>query len=335
MKRNLIIFTYGGGRLANQLTNFSHLFAFWKENDNVFDIINIAFWEYASLFISTKDNKFCTLPFNNYRLRVQLSFIKFISFIVEKYRHRILNQFVRIIHLIFHLMPNTQSLLIGEVPSYLKYLNGNLVKEFDLESEESIDLLKSKKISALSGWPIRNWTLFVKYEDEIRNLFKVVDPYNKNACKFISELRNQYDMLVGVFIRQTDYKIWADGRYFFPADQYLKWIKQVEAIFSGNKVCFVVASDEALLIENNAGVNFKYTTGSRGENGHFIESLVELSMCNLIMTPPSTFGVWASFLGKVTLIPLFEKEQFISKESFLYNNIFDAIRHPHLSKAVK
>ncbi len=55
----------------------------------------------------------------------------------------------------------------------------------------------------------------------------------------------------------------------------------------------------------------------------------------MIMTPPSTFGVWAAFLGDIPILPLCDPSQVVSKQNLLYNNIFDAVFHPEMSVLVK
>jgi hypothetical protein len=63
--------------------------------------------------------------------------------------------------------------------------------------------------------------------------------------------------------------------------------------------------------------------------------MAELSQCDMIMTPPSTFGVWAAFLGDIPILPLCDPSQVVSKQNLLYNNIFDAVFHPEMSVLVK
>ncbi len=86
-------------------------------------------------------------------------------------------------------------------------------------------------------------------------------------------------------------------------------------------------------IVQTANVNF--ATGIAVGKGHYLESMAELSQCDMIMTPPSTFGVWAAFLGDIPILPLCDPSQVVSKQNLLYNNIFDAVFHPEMSVLVK
>jgi hypothetical protein len=76
VKKKLIIFTHGGGRLANQLTNYAHLFAFWTENKEEFDVINLAFGPYSELFENIKSSTVGYLPENHGRFTLTISIFK-------------------------------------------------------------------------------------------------------------------------------------------------------------------------------------------------------------------------------------------------------------------
>ncbi len=110
MKKNLIIFTHGGGRLANQLTNFAHLFAFWSENKEEFDVINLAFGPYAELFDNFKQSSIGYLPRGNNRFPKIIAILK--RFIVsrENNTRTLLNQILRMFHAVFGLLPGFQSI---------------------------------------------------------------------------------------------------------------------------------------------------------------------------------------------------------------------------------
>jgi len=45
----------------------------------------------------------------------------------------------------------------------------------------------------------------------------------KIATEFIAGLRTWHDLVIGVQIRQSDYRTWHQGRYYFPTDRYVAW----------------------------------------------------------------------------------------------------------------
>lgn len=335
MKKKLIIFTHGGGRLANQLTNFAHLFAFWSENRSEFDVINLAFGPYADLFQRMKGRSIGYLPEGHDRLPAVMGIIK--RFIVsrENGKKTLLNQVLRAVHFVLGIAPGFQSIKKGVSPNYLPFLYGKNIDSLDLQRAESLSVLRSAGVTLLAGWPIRSWTLFEKHQQAIREYFIINERYRSNAELFIASVRKERDLLIGVLMRQDDYRIWNDGKYFFSTNQYIEWMKQIITLFPDRNVGFVLASDEKQQIDRFRELPMYFTTGEKLGTSHFIESFTELSMCDYVLTPPSTFGIWAAFLGNIPIIPVFEKGQTLQEADILRRNLFDAIIHPHLSVSLQ
>lgn len=61
------------------------------------------------------------------------------------------------------------------------------------------------------------------------------------------------------------------------------------------------------------------------DNPAIVEDLYALSRCNYIMGPPSTFTMWASFIGDVPLRIVKYSNENIERDEFspiLYQNVF-------------
>ena len=342
--KKLIVFTHGGGRFANQLISYGHLIGFLAEKNYDFDLINLAFWEYAHLLEETSDNFLCTMPTQHSKGQL-LAIIKFVCYPLfksnskqAKYR-KILNNLIRRnairgLYAIGYITPNMQTIIAKNATS----LNGCLAKQLDslnLGNVEDINLLNRANVTILAGWGIKSWSLFKKHQIKIRSSLSLKSEYLGIGEKFVQSLRNEYNFLIGVLIRQDDYRIFAGGKYFFETDRYIEWIKQAKELFVlSGKVGFIIASDEPQDIDKFGNLNVHFATGKAVGKGHYLENMAELSKCDLIMTPPSTFGVWAAFIGDIPILPLYKNSQVISKEDLLENHIYDAIAHPHLSIAV-
>lgn len=334
MKKPTLIFTHGGGRLGNQLINFAHLYSFWLEYKSEIDVINMGFWPYADLFELTYKNPSCvfSLSGNKYKSYELLNDIY--NGPLNKNR-RYLNQFLRLIHFWYCLSPSAQSIRKGEVPNFLKYLTGKTRQDFDLDSTSSVALIKSRKKSAVAGWPVRSWRLFEKYKDVIKEDLQFSREYKSAANDYISKLRKDADFVIGVFIRQGDYKYWFDGRYYFEIPFYKRIMAEITESYKNKKICFVIASDDVQNISDFGNMNVHLTTGSIAMGGHFVESLAELALCDLIISPPSTFSIWASFSGSKPLLPLISEIQSFNETDIVYKNFLDALNHPHLKNSIK
>jgi len=97
---------------------------------------------------------------------------------------------------------------------------------------------------------------------------------------------------------------------------------------------FLIASDETQDPTKFDDKRYHFATGEGIGSNHFLESFVELSLCDLVLTPPSTFAVFAAFLGDIPIVPLTENSGSDGWEH-LENNLFDALTHPSLSESVQ
>ncbi|MFT7029901.1 MAG: hypothetical protein ACI83W_001150 [Marinoscillum sp.] len=334
MKKSLVIFTHGGGRLANQIINHAHLIACQETNKESIEVINLGMGPFNGLFEAMLANGIPTMP---RELKRMSNFRKLIAKIVEPrdYRMSLFNQVLRFIHMVALLLPWLQSVKIGSAPGYLAFLPGKTFKKMDLGDEETLTLLQNRRITLIAGWPIRSWDLFKLHQRSIREAFRIKQEYAQNAVRYISEIRSKHDLVIGILMRQDDYRTWVGGKYFFENEIYHRWMKEIEGIFSNESVAFVIASDEKKNLEDFSQVTAYLCTGQAVGSSHFIESMAELSLCDYVMTPPSTFGVWAGFMGDVPVIPLCAKDQKLDKSQFLNNHIFGCLDHQDMSISVK
>lgn len=319
----LLLFTDGGGRLANQLLNFSHLIAWMLEHPSSGKLVNLAFIPYGSFFVGTSAHPFCHYPTSNHHPQNVTSPGRLMRRVVRRFLANDVNR-IRSVKLLRYLLTS----LFG-VPSHELYTRD----PYNLSQLCSDDEFWSQRVILLSGWGPREWSTLEKHAMEVRNFLRPIDAFLRPALEYTSQIRNQheYEILIGVLIRQTDYRTWNDGRYFFEYSTYATWMKAIAQHFAPSRVGFVIASDEYQPNENSDSIETHFATGSINHGGHYMESLVQLSLCDFILTPPSTFSGWAAFMGDIPLIPLTSETPVIS---FLSNHLFDARHHPDFSVAV-
>ena len=61
--------------------------------------------------------------------------------------------------------------------------------------------------------------------------------------------------------------------------------------------------------------NTEVCTGSIGQAGNMVESILELSLCDYLLIPDTTFSGWASFIRDVPIFLVTSKTQKLSLES--------------------
>jgi hypothetical protein len=316
-----IIFTHGGGRFGNQMFSFSQILAFAFEHENI-NIINMSFWEYSNFLELGNQNYICTKfpDLNHYQLWKYL-------YKLCRDLHVKNDSFIKRL-IIFTLYLCGSSIFLSKYQSIFKnpddFLIGQKDEAFDLANPKSFDLINNAEITFLSGWNICDWKLVEKHQQKIREFLKIRQEYVDISKIFILDKREKYDFLIGIMIRQGDYQSWESGRYYFLTQQYLKWLDQLTETFTSHgKVGFIIASDTIQDSQDFSNKNSHFTTGIAGNSGHYLESLIQLSLCDMIVSPPSSFSMWAAFIGNISIIPLLNTDQILGEKQLLLNSFFD------------
>ena len=111
-----------------------------------------------------------------------------------------------------------------------------------------------------------------------------------------------------------DYINYLDGIHYHSWESYLHWANQTKKVLekSGKKnVGIIICSDEAppFSVPNNEDVYFSSSN----------ESIVDihlLSLCDYNLGPPSSYGTWISWFGKVPRLVVYNNTEITSLEQF-------------------
>ncbi len=309
--------------------SYAQLLAFVLEYENV-DFVNMACWEYADLLEIGHKAPICTKSFDSNKY----IFYRLLCFFCT--RLYIKNDSVAkniIIHLLYFFAGNplskyyqTQSVCIKKAWTDEKLLLAKKIQNLNLAAPEGFHLINKLNTTILSGWGICDWKLVEKHQEKIRKVLKIHQKYFGVSNSFMVGKRQDYDFIVGVMIRQGDYKLWKNGQYYFSIKQYSNWIDQLNVVFrSRGRVGFILASDVPQDLKNFTNQNIHFTTGIANSSGHYVESISQLSLCDVIMSPPSSFSLWAAFLGNIPFIPLVDTHQLMAAEQALNKSFFDCV----------
>ncbi len=192
----------------------------------------------------------------------------------------------------------------------LKFLS-RIISIFCKENDFCINLGKKFSIRIVRGWDFRAYDLTLKHQKRLKDIYRFydenLDKSSLSLKNFLNQKKQIGKFLVGLHIRRGDYKNWNDGKYFFDDDFYKKIIYKVrEQLKKDNEDPFVIAvSDQKI----KAGLGFDFVS-----NGSWIEDQIALQKCDLLIGPPSTFTMWASYLSKIPLIQLKSKIALILKK---------------------
>jgi hypothetical protein len=279
----MIIAVSEEGQLCNRLFHFSHLIAYAVNSKN--RLWYPFFIEYAHLFPNLNSKHLAEFNIAIYS-----------------------NNFIKA------LLPRLSSFFYRyyQNPFFLTYIKSSAeIVELPLIPKESIKC----NLLVLDGWNFRDSKNFIQKSQLLRRLFEFSEPVNNAAFIEVSKIKKFPDIyIVGIHIRRGDYFEWQGGRYYFGDETYLSAIQQITSLLNlkAKKAFFVICSNETIspsspLLElPNVLLHQKSA----------IEDLCFLSKCDLLIGPPSTFTMWASFFGMVPLHYLEEEKSLIKLDDF-------------------
>jgi hypothetical protein len=125
-------------------------------------------------------------------------------------------------------------------------------------------------------------------------------PLAAKVAAFVERHRARHARLVGVHLRQGDYKTWLGGKLYISEREARRALDELlrRRGWRADETLFVVCSDGPLDLSAFAGL-----AAVRGP-GSPIDDLLTLASCDLLVGSNSTFGGFASYYGDVPLIVL-------------------------------
>jgi hypothetical protein len=261
------------GQLGNSLFLFANFLACAIEHG--LQISDPAFDEYAQYFKTTSLDFFCRYPARRSLFRGNRRTRK-LFFSLNYYLARLL------------VRAGVKTRLLGAVAI-------DWDEAVRLDGPEFLELAARTRLLYVQGWQFRDQTNFARHADRIRAYFEPLDLFQHNVERLIERARSSCDLLVGVHIRHGDYRKYLDGKYFYEVEEYAGVMERVERLHPGKRVGFLICSNAQLRPSDFARFNF--TLG----NDHLIEDMYSFARCDLLLGPPSTYTMWASFYGRVPL----------------------------------
>lgn len=293
----LFVIGFRCGRLANRIILFANFIALAEEQGC--RVINFSFHSYSELFEGTRGNICCRYPVP--RRRSWLDVVPGVAAALRK--TRLLHQMTYHASQFYERFP-----IFGRSVITLRELPGHGVTILDGPACQT--KIHPAKIVIVRGWWLRAPGLVQKHGDKIRAYFRPVAPCETAAGDAVERLRRDSDVVIGIHIRQGDYRGWQGGKYFFPASRYAGWMHELVPQFPNRKVGFFVCSDEPRQAGEFPGLNVALGAGSA------VADVYALARCDYILGPKSTFTQWASFYGEKPLLQVCDNQETAKLEKF-------------------
>ena len=270
------------GRLGNRIVLFANLMAYAAEHGC--RVINFAFHSYAAYFEATRRDIYCRYPIAP--SQSWLDMIPGVAGAIRKTR-------------MFYHLTRGMSVLNDKLPLFgkrvvtLRERPGKLVML--LESPEVQAQIEDARVVFVYGYIFRAPAAVQKHAQMLRTYFRPLEPYERISAQAVAPLRQDAEVVVGVHVRQGDYRQWKKGRFFFTISQYANWMRVLAEQFPGKKVSFLVCSDERRHREEFSGLSVGFGPGFP------LGDLYALAKCDYIFGPSSSYSQWASFYGNKPL----------------------------------
>ena len=277
------------GKLGNRLFTFAHFVANAIEHD--YKISYPGFYEYSHYFKGTEKNLLTTYPTESaIKIRsrsVQWMIYKFV---------RLFSSYCRKLNV------DTRVVKVLDISS--RHDN------YNLSGKEFIELREGSHVLFVTGWLFRDEYCLRKHADQVRHFFRPVDKHAANVARLIESARKDCDVLVGIHIRQGDYKTWLGGKHFYDTADYVTTIRQFRELWGEKRVKFLICSNEKQNEDLFTGLNYIWG------NDNQLEDMYAFAACDYLIGPPSTYTMWASFYGAVPLFVIEAKRQQVTLEGF-------------------
>jgi hypothetical protein len=156
---------------------------------------------------------------------------------------------------------------------------------------------QSKPIILTRAWDLRCPQSLTSNQNQVREMLSPQASVQKLAEGHIAKLRKTFKIVFGVHARRGDYRQFLGGIHFHEWSQYKQWMIQIQRLFEqkeGKRVGFLLCSDEHPPVD--AFTELPVTSFRETEP---IVDLHSLSLCDYNIGPPSSFGTWLSFHGRV------------------------------------
>lgn len=205
--------------------------------------------------------------------------------------------------------------LFAKYMAALKLLPTASFKHEDCDKEALEQMMLHNRNIVVSGWNVRFYDLFLKYRDEICDLFTIDKEYTEPVDKEMPP-KDDHVIRLGVHIRRGDYAQWKDGIYCYDDSIYIEHVKKFVSMFPDKEVHVFLSSNDPSIDEKEYRKECD-TPNIFNYRGTPASDLYMLSQCDYLIGPPSTFSLVAAMYRDIPLYRMDnENAEGMAKESF-------------------
>ncbi|GAA5509736.1 hypothetical protein [Novipirellula caenicola] len=287
----MIVIARRYGQLGNRLWLYAHMIAAAAEYGVT--VANPSFAEYADLFPSTRYDLWCrypmvakpdsgsSVPSRQTRDRLSLG--------------------------VYLAAKTLYTLRLRNYPAHVLRLKGE--QSCDLGSDAFRELATGGRPVMTLGWQFRSEPLLIKHAPAVRRHFTLGPEHGEPVGECLYQARQSSDVVIGIHIRQGDYATFLGGRYYYEVGDYVATMREVQAQLAPRRVRFLVCTNVSYEPSDFAGLDVQLGPGVP------LQDMYAMAQTDMIIGPPSTFTMWASFYGGAPLAMMKRCDDKIEVES--------------------
>jgi len=184
----------------------------------------------------------------------------------------------------------------------------------DLNGKSDLDKAYTRRITFVGGFDFRVHDLTEKYQNYFIEKYSIAKSKtdNNRLSLEIEKWKSAGITVVGVHLRRGDYQRFKGGKYFYSDSVYASIMHSIEKSISraGTPTKFILFSNENFSITPDGNLDYVFSRNDWLTDHHL------MSQCDYLVGPPSTFSLWASYIGKVPVHHIYDPTAAIDMSSF-------------------
>ncbi len=174
--------------------------------------------------------------------------------------------------------------------------------------EEKIHYMETHRHFVVSGWFARMYDQFLKYRDEICDLFQLREEYAKplrERMEIAIGGTNTGALRLGLHIRRGDYKDFYAGKFFYDNATYAAYVMEYARQNTAKDIVTFISTNDRTVSPDDFE---KLCQGCQNSIKFIVmpennpaQDMIMLSECDAIIGPPSTFSLTACMYHDIPL----------------------------------
>jgi hypothetical protein len=160
------------------------------------------------------------------------------------------------------------------------------------------------------GWAFRSYETTKKFRSYYQYIFDPKIDKKYYAEEYLRKPSN--NVLIGIHIRRGDYANHLNGKYLFSDHTFINKVHELTKQLNTHCQIILFSNDQNLNVQLYKA-ELKNVTFS--QNNLFVDHYL-MSQCDYLIGPPSTFTMWASYIGNTRYYHLENESDQIQLENF-------------------